>query len=102
MIDTRSATFRGVWPGRHRSWPLLAAVGAIAGCSTSSAPAVIMFGAYFPDWLVFAILTIVIAILARIAFGLAGLAQLVAYPFFTWMAVGIIVAGAIDLIWLDQ
>jgi uncharacterized membrane protein len=90
-----------IWPGDRRLW-LLSAVSAIAGCSTSSAPAVILFGAYFPDWLVFAILTIVIAIVARIAFGLAGLGQSVPYPLFTYLAVGILVAGAIDLIWLDR
>jgi hypothetical protein len=91
-----------IWPGSRRSWLLLPAVSAIAGCTTSSAPAVILFGAYFPDWLVFAVLTVVFAILARIAFGLAGLAQSVPYPLFTCLAVGILVAGAIDLVWLDR
>jgi hypothetical protein len=98
MIGTGSAT----WLGTRRMWLLLPAVSAMAGCSTSSAPAVILFGAYFPDWLVFAILTIVIAILARVVFGFAGLAQSVPYPLFTYIAVGILVTGAIDLVWLDR
>jgi uncharacterized membrane protein len=98
MIGTGSATCLG----SCRVWALLPAVGAIAGCSTSSAPAIILFGAYFPDWLVFAILTIVIAIVARIAFGLAGWAQSVPYPLFTYLAIGILVTGTIDLLWLDR
>jgi hypothetical protein len=98
MTGTGSATLLGT----RRLWPLLVTVAAMAGCSTSSAPAVILFGAYFPDWLVFAILTIGIAIFARIAFGFAGLAQSVPYPLFTCIAVGVLVAGAIDLIWLDR
>jgi hypothetical protein len=102
MIDTRSATLRDAWPSLRRLWPLLPAAGAIAGCSASSAPAIILFGAYFPDWLVFAILAIVIAIAARIAFGLAGLAQSVPFSLFTYLAIGILVAGAIDFIWLDR
>ncbi|RDS79180.1 hypothetical protein DWU98_19375 [Dyella monticola] len=93
---------RDVWSGLRRLGRLLPALGAIAGCSTSSAPAVILFGAYFPDWLVFAILTIVIAIVARIVFGLAGLAQSVPFPLFTFVAIGILVAGAFDLLWLDR
>jgi uncharacterized membrane protein len=98
MIGTGSAT----WSGSRRVWALLPVIGAIAGCSTSSAPAIILFGAYFPDWLVFAILTIVIAMVARIAFGLAGWAQSVPYPLFTCLAIGILVTGAIDLLWLDR
>jgi uncharacterized membrane protein len=90
------------WLGARRPWPLLPAVGALAGCSTSSAPAVIVFGAYFPDWLVFAILTLAIALVARIAFGFAGWAQSVPYPLFTFIAVGVLVTGAIDLVWLDR
>ncbi|WP_158543234.1 hypothetical protein [Dyella psychrodurans] len=53
---------QGVWASRRRLWSLL-----------PSAAAAILLDAYFPHRLVFAILTIVIASLARNAFGLAEL-----------------------------
>lgn len=90
---------------RHMHAPsywLLPAVGALGGCSTSAAPAVIAFGAYFPDWLVFAILAVVLAIATRIAFGIAGRAEALPYPLFTCLAVGVLVAGVVDLLWLDR
>ncbi|WP_019832345.1 hypothetical protein [Sphingomonas sp. PR090111-T3T-6A] len=61
-----------------------------------------MFGAYFPDWLIFAIVTILIAIATRIAFGVAGRAEAIPFPLFTCLAVGILVAGVIDLLWLGR
>lgn len=85
-----------------RSWLACAAGGALAGCSSGSAPALVLFGAYFPGWLLFAILAIVIAIVARIAFGLAGLALSVPFPLFTYLSIGILVAGAVDLLWLGN
>ncbi|WP_198670322.1 hypothetical protein [Dyella sp. C9] len=102
MIDATSAA-----PACHRkavvrqAWPCLAA-GVLAGCSPHSAPALVLFGAYFPGWLLFAILAIVIAILARIAFGVAGLAPAVPFPLFTCLAIGILIAGAVDLMWLGN
>jgi hypothetical protein len=76
--------------------------GMLAGCSSRSAPALVLFGAYFPSWLLFAILAILIAIAVRIAFGLAGLALSVPFPLFTYLAIGILVAGAVDLLWLGH
>jgi hypothetical protein len=80
-------------------WPMAAA---LAGCSTRSAPALVLFGAYFPQWLLFGVLAVVVAIVARIACGLGGIAASVAFPLFTYLAIGILVAGAIDLLWLGR
>lgn len=102
MIDTRSAMLRRIWPNVCRMGLLLPMAGGIAGCSTSSAPAIILFGAYFPDWLVFAILAVLVAIAARIVFGLLGWGQSLPFPLFTCLAIGILVAGTIDLAWLDR
>lgn len=104
MIDTISGTLRHVRLDIRRLRLLipLAVTLAVAGCSMRSAPAVILFGAYFPDWLVFAILAVLVAISARILLGLAGLAQSTAFPLFTCLAIGILVAGAIDLLWLGR
>jgi hypothetical protein len=102
MIGTISAWLVHTRPKAGRVRWLLSLTAVLTGCSTRSAPALILFGAYFPDWLVFAILAIVVAIVARIAFGVAGLTQSVPFLLFTCLAVGILVAGAIDLIWLDR
>ncbi|WP_267221266.1 hypothetical protein [Dyella silvae] len=42
------------------------------------------------------------AILARAAFGFAGWAESVPFPLFTYLAIGILVAGAFDLLWLGH
>ena len=89
-------------PGLARLWLPSAFGGVLAGCSSGSAPALVLFGAYFPGWLLFAILAIVIALVARIAFGLAGLALAVPFPLFTYLSMGILVAGAVDLLWLGH
>ena len=72
----------------------------IAACAHRSAPAVVLFGAYFPDWLLFAMLAIVTAIVARAVFGATGWGASVPFPLFTYLAVGILVAGTVDLLWL--
>jgi hypothetical protein len=102
MSDAISAVLRRNRMVLARFWLLCSAVCALAGCSTRSAPALVLFGAYFPAWLLFAILAILIAIAARIAFGVAGLAPSVPFPLFTCLAIGILVAGAVDLLWLGH
>ncbi len=93
------ASTQRVFPVRLASLLLATALG---GCSTKAAPAIILFGAYFPAWLIFAILTVLFAIIARIVFGMAGRADAIPFPLFTCLAIGIIVAGVIDLLWLDR
>ncbi len=76
--------------------------GGLGGCSARSAPAAVLFGAYFPDWLIFAILVVLFALATRIAFGIAGRAEAIPFPLFTCLAVGILLAGSIDLLWLGR
>jgi hypothetical protein len=85
-----------------RSSLLVPSVGALGGCSANSAPAVILLGAYFPDWLVFAILTMLFAIVMRVVAGIIGRAEAIPYPLFTCLAVGILIAGAIQLLGLGR
>ncbi len=82
--------------------PGLIGFGLLTGCSSRSAPALILFGAYFPDWLLFGVLAIMSAIITRVVAGIAGFAQAVPFPLFTFLAVGILVAGAFDLLWLGR
>jgi hypothetical protein len=82
-------------PGLSRSG--LAALGLLAGCSSRSAPATVLFGAYFPYWLLFGMMAIVFAMIARAVAGIAGFAHGVPFPLFTFLAIGILVAGGFDL-----
>lgn len=102
MFEGVSAARWRYRPVQARFWLPCAAGGVLAGCTSGSAPALVLFGVYFPAWLLFAILAIVIALVARIGFGLAGLALAVPFPLFTYLGIGILVAGAIDLLWLGQ
>lgn len=91
--------------GRLITFPVLALlvpVFPVAGFSGISAPAIIAFGAYFPDWLFLAIVAIAAAIVTRVAFGIAGRAAAVPFPLFTCLAVGILLAGFIDLLWFGR
>ncbi len=83
-------------------WFPLAGTVALSGCASRSAPAIVLFGAYFPGWLLFGLLAMATAILARAAFGFAGWAESVPFPLFTYLAIGILVAGAFDLLWLGH
>lgn len=82
--------------------PGLIGPGLLTSCSWRSAPAAVLFGAYFPDWLLFGMLAIASAVIARVVAGLAGFAQAVPFPLFTFLAVGVLVAGAFDLLWLGR
>lgn len=88
--------------GPRPTWSSTLLLPVSTGCSDRSAPAITMFGAYFPDWLIFAITAILAAVFARIAFGIAGRAESVPYPLFTYLAIGILVAGVIDFLWLGH
>ena len=87
---------------RRQSGALVPSFGVLAGCSSKPAPAVIAFGAYFPDWLILAMAAVVIAILARIAFGLAGQGDAVPFPLFTCLAIGVIVTSSLYLFWFGR
>lgn len=100
MIAMKSVRFRWGKPERLFRGLFLSGAAGLAGCAVHSAPAVVVFGTYFPNWLLFAILAMVAAIMARVAFGIAGLGSSVPFPLFTYLAMGILLAGAVNLFWL--
>ncbi|MFT4269104.1 MAG: hypothetical protein QM586_18115 [Xenophilus sp.] len=56
-----------------RSRPILALLPCLlAGCGMASAPSHVFFGAYFPSWLLFALLWALLAVGVRVAMVLAG------------------------------
>jgi len=56
---------------RRKFGPLLA-TSMLAACSDDRAPTMSWFGAYFPAWLLCALIGVVASVLARVALGLFG------------------------------
>ena len=71
----------------------------LGGCSRGGAPSLVLFGAYFPDWMLCALLGIVVAIVARVAFVATGLSTVLPYQLFVCTAIGLIFALFAWLIW---
>lgn len=65
--------------------------GLLAGCTeTASAPAVPFLGAFFPSWLLSALIGIVIAIVVRVAFVRIGLDDVLPVRLLVYMSVAVL------------
>jgi YtcA family len=71
----------------------------LGGCSRIGAPSFVLFGAFFPDWMFCALIGILVAVVARIAFVSTGLANVLPYQLFVCLSVGLIVASLAWLFW---
>lgn len=69
----------------------------LAGCTTQGGPSFVMFGAFFPSWLLCGIIGIVAAILARALFLMTGLSNIIPLQFLVCCSIGVIVSM---LIWI--
>ena len=102
----RSARRQGGIVGRLRQrLNLLASFGAFAtmgGCTSPGAPSLILFGAYFPGWILCGVAGVVAAILARIAMVMSGLSNALPLQLLVCIAVGLLVAVAAWLFWFGQ
>ena len=74
---------------------------ALGGCSMG-APSFVLFGAFFPAWLLCGTLGIIGAGVARAAFVASGLSQALPYQLFVCAAVGLIVALFVWLVGFGQ
>jgi YtcA family len=92
--------------GRRRQHLTLAApFGALltmGGCASPGAPSLILFGAYFPAWILCGVAGIAAAIVARIAMVMSGLSNALPLQLFVCIAVGLLVAIAAWLLWFGQ
>jgi YtcA family len=70
---------------------------ALGGCSLRGAPSLVLFGAYFPAWMMLAAIGIAVAAATRVAILAFGLADKLPYPLFVCGSVGVTVA---ILLWL--
>ncbi|MCA8234258.1 hypothetical protein [Burkholderia cenocepacia] len=69
----------------------------LTGCASRGAPSYVLFGAYFPLWLVSAIVGVVGAIIAHRVFVATGWAATVPYQLAVCTAIGLVVAV---IVWL--
>lgn len=74
---------------------------ALSGCS-NSAPSFTLFGAFFPAWLLCGTLGVAGAAIARVAFVVTGLSDVLPYQLFVCAAVGVIVSLCIWLVGFGQ
>ncbi|WP_213777554.1 YtcA family lipoprotein [Caballeronia sp. dw_276] len=84
----------------HRTQPLPATAALslfLQGCTLHGAPSYEIFGAYFPLWLVSALIGFVGGLIAHRIFVSTGYAQIVPFQLFVCLAIGVMVAV---LFWL--
>ncbi len=62
------------------------------------APSYVFFGAYFPAWMLFALIGILAAIIVRILLVKTGLAETLPYQLFLCVAAGTVVASVVWLV----
>ena len=75
---------------------------AIGGCARRGAPSFMLFGAYFPAWLLCSILGILAAGIARVIFVSSGLSAALPFQLFLCSAIGVIFALLVWLLWFGQ
>jgi hypothetical protein len=71
--------------------PTLASAGILGGCA--AAPSIPIAGAYFPAWLVCALIGVLGAIVARMVLGGTGLGQALALQLLVYLSVGVVCAA---------
>jgi YtcA family len=75
---------------------------AFAGCSSHGAPSFVLFGAFFPAWMLCAFIGIFGAIAARGIFVAAGLDSVLPFQLFVCSSVGLVAAALTWLTWFGQ
>jgi hypothetical protein len=74
----------------------------LGGCSGAGAPSFDLFGAFFPAWMICALIGIVGATAARAAFVGTGLSGVLPYQLFVCTAIGIVTAILASLLWFGR
>jgi len=75
---------------------------ALCGCSRGGAPSLELFGAFFPAWMLCAVLGIIVALGARIAFTTRRLAGALPFQLPLCASIGLIVALLVWLLWFGR
>jgi YtcA-like protein len=74
----------------------------LCGCVQDGAPSFDMFGAFFPAWLLCAVLGIFVALGARVAFTARGLTDVLPFQLPLCASIGVIFALLAWLIWFGR
>jgi hypothetical protein len=74
----------------------------LAGCASASAPSFIVFGAYFPGWMVCGAAGVLAVIGTRAALLLTGLTESVPFQLSVCISAGLIAASLIWFIWFGR
>ncbi|MEJ5154060.1 YtcA family lipoprotein [Gluconobacter wancherniae] len=75
---------------RHQAPSVLLLVA--GGCSLHGAPAFSIAGAYFPGWMICALIGVGVAVGLRVAFVLAGIDAVLSLRLFTYTSLGVMAA----------
>jgi hypothetical protein len=71
---------------------------ALSGCAVGGAPSMPFFGAYFPGWMLAALVGVVVAVLAKLALVATGLQAAMPWQLAVCAGIGLIAAIAVDLL----
>jgi YtcA family len=85
----------------NRAGTLLLSVIAMAlgGCAERGAPSFVLFGAYFPAWMLVAGIGILVAVAARMLSLATGIAEALPFPLALCTSLGVITAVLMWLMW---
>ena len=84
-----------------RPAPIAILVG-LGGCAAQGAPSFILFGAYFPAWMLCAVIGIAGALAARIGMVTTGLSDTLPFQLFVCTSIGLIAAISAWLLWFGR
>jgi len=74
----------------------------MGGCGAHGAPSYVLFGAYFPAWMLVAGIGILAAAAARVVMVATGLAETVPFQLLSCTAIGVTTAIVFWLLWFAQ
>lgn len=74
----------------------------LSGCESEGAPSLILFGAYFPAWLLCAVVGVLGAVLMRLVMVRFGLSSVLPQQLAICASVGLIVAVALWRLWFGR
>ncbi len=93
-------------PGRstrlETALALLGLIAPLGGCTSHGAPSLILFGAYFPGWMLCGLFGVLAAILTRVAMILSGLSDVLPFQLFVCVSAGFIFAAMAWLFWFGR
>jgi len=92
----------------HPRWRRFTHVGAVflaastGGCVSQGAPSFVLFGAYFPEWMLLAVIGVLAGATARAAMVATGLAATIPFQLLCCTAIGVTTAIVSWLVWFAR